>query len=352
MSFTVLMVIFGAGASFDSVPSRPPAQYNIDSRPPLAADLFADRPLFTDAITRFPNFIPLVPRLRKPPNNLSVEGMLQLLQAEAEEYPVRHQQLAAIRFYLHYVIWQCQENWQGEALGITNYATLLDQIERRRGRGGGYDRVCLVTFNYDTLLEGAMPYIGVRIGKMVDYIESDKYKIIKVHGSMNWARDVRTPIADIQNKNTWQVAWELIERTPGVDLSDTYRIVGGRPIGTYDEVNPPVRRIPIFPALAIPVEAKRDFACPADHLEVLRQCIPAVTKIVVIGWRGVEAHFAELLRGLDQPRGIGGVVVGGNPGSANEVAVRLQHLNVTWRPFHAGFTEWVTGDEVDRFLRS
>ncbi len=340
----MLMVIFGAGASFDSVPSRPPEQYpDLEHRLPLANDLFADRKLFTETMTSFHEFIPLVPLLRRPPANLSVEGMLQQFQTEADRYPIRLRQLAAIQFYLHMVIWECQRYWQDVAK-ITNYATLLDQIELWRGKGG-YESVCLVTFNYDTLLENALPFIGVRIQDIADYIGSKVYKIIKVHGSMNWARDVKTPIDNILNKNAWQVAHELIEKAEfGLELTDTYRIVSSHPIGTYDTA--PNTRVPNYPALAIPVESKRDFACPGNHLDVLRECIPQITKVLIVGWRGVEAHFVELLRGLNRPTGIGGVVVGGQYEWGNEVAVRLQHLNVSWRPSHAGFTEWITNGEA------
>lgn len=209
--------------------------------------------------------------------------------------------------------------------------------------------MCLVTFNYDTLLENAPPFVGVRIQDMADYRSSNVYKVIKVHGSMNWARDVKTPISSILHKGVWQVAQELVEKAEfGLELTDTYRIVTSRPIGSYDIA--PDNRVPNFPALAIPVESKRDFACPENHLDVLRECIPQITKVLIVGWRGVEAHFVDLLRGLNQPKGISGVVVGGKYEWGNEVAVRLQHLNVSWRPSHAGFTEWITNGEATRFL--
>jgi hypothetical protein len=42
----MIMVIFGAGASYDSVPSRPPRGLNarqfLPNRPPLASELFLD----------------------------------------------------------------------------------------------------------------------------------------------------------------------------------------------------------------------------------------------------------------------------------------------------------------------
>ena len=40
---TMLMVVFGAGASYDSVPAHPVGVEDI--RPPLAKDLFQDRPI-------------------------------------------------------------------------------------------------------------------------------------------------------------------------------------------------------------------------------------------------------------------------------------------------------------------
>jgi hypothetical protein len=40
----MLMVIFGAGASFDAVPSRKPVEHHaLSERLPLAPELFADR---------------------------------------------------------------------------------------------------------------------------------------------------------------------------------------------------------------------------------------------------------------------------------------------------------------------
>src|SRR5260370_475202 len=60
----MLMVIFGAGASFDSCPTYLPgaqvpmsgdqARLNKLYRPPLANELFENRPLFAEAIDRFP----------------------------------------------------------------------------------------------------------------------------------------------------------------------------------------------------------------------------------------------------------------------------------------------------------
>lgn len=51
-----------------------------------------------------------------------------------------------------------------------------------------------------------------------------------------------------------------------------------------------------FPALAIPVEKKREFNCPPEHLEALAGVLRRVTKMITIGWRATEEHFLEMLK--------------------------------------------------------
>lgn len=126
----MLMVVFGAGASYDSVPSRPPDQYSIDFRPPLSDQLFGDRPLFVDAVSRFERCLPIVPLLRHIADGDSLEAALGRLQSEAGAYPDRYKQLAAVRFYLHFMIWECERHWHDTAKGVTNYKALLDQVRR------------------------------------------------------------------------------------------------------------------------------------------------------------------------------------------------------------------------------
>ena len=132
----MLMVVFGAGASYDSVPSRPPNKFprgTLDHRrPPLANELFDDRPRFAAAMSKFQNCLPIIPYLHNLPEDGSVERVLERFQAEAESYPEGHRQLAAIRYYLHFMMWECERYWKEIAKGITNYKTLLDQVERRR----------------------------------------------------------------------------------------------------------------------------------------------------------------------------------------------------------------------------
>lgn len=184
----MLTVIFGAGASYDSNPSRQPNVVPAVEayRPPLANDLFADRVLFADSIASFQKLHPIIPRLRHI-GGKTVESVLQGLLNEANDDPERHRQLAAVRYYLHTMLWDCEAQWRAEAKGISNYKSLLDQIRHARKD----DEVCLATFNYDTLLEDALPGIGLTLQAMSDYVAGHPhFKVVKLHGSINWAHQV------------------------------------------------------------------------------------------------------------------------------------------------------------------
>ena len=180
----MLMVIFGAGASYDSHPSESPpredgpqiSNHDVENnRPPLANQLFDDRPEFSDTLRRFPECMPIIPRLRHPQEGLSVEEVLQKFKLQTELYPERHSQLAAIRYYLQMMISECERRWDRVHRGITNYVTLLDQI---RPILKTEEKVCMVTFNYDSMLEKALAPIQGPLNNLTDYINKDKFEVV------------------------------------------------------------------------------------------------------------------------------------------------------------------------------
>ena len=344
----MLMVVFGAGASHDSVPNRLPRPWQEDGlhyRPPLANQLFDDRRPFVDAMSKFPRCQPIIPFLRHLRGNESVESVLERLQTEAGEYPERHRQLAAIRYYLHFALWECGREWEKVAQGVTNYKTLLDQLERWRKEG---ERICLVTFNYDTMLETALPTVGIDIGGLPDYISSDRYKAIKLHGSVNWAREVDAPAENVGDRDEWQVAYELIDRAAELKISQRYRLVTKYPVEKIHGL-----RYVLFPAIAIPVESKRDYECPPEHLDALRACIPEMTKLLLIGWRATEKNFLQLLS-KDLQHNLRVMVVTGGREAGEEVINRLQRAGIKgeFATTKGGFTEFIIRRGADKFLRS
>jgi hypothetical protein len=275
----------------------------------------------------------------------TLEHELETLQAEGQTDPERLRQIAAIRFYLHYVIWECENRWNGVARGITNYVTLLDQLRRSRSKDAP-EPVLLVTFNYDRMIESALSSVNISISEMQHYTQHDDFKLFKLHGSVQWAREVEGPITNIGERNQWEVAHELINNAPDLKITERFRLVDVRPIGKIDDV-------PLFPAIAIPVETKLGFECPNDHLDCLRDHLGRVTKILIVGWRATERHFLKLLK--EQLTAVVNVqAVVRDKQEAEEVLDRIKYAGISLigHPAATGFTEYVISREAERFFKA
>lgn len=346
------MVIFGAGASYDSFAKAPPGtvlfgdspyQRPVVGRPPLARELFDVR--FADDYRLFKKCQPLIQRLQRPED--SVENVLERFQSE-ERRPARRVQLVAVRYYLNRMLARCQSVWTDQVTqGVTNYQTMLDQIETHRVEN---EKICLVTFNYDTLLERAIiDSIGAPLNTINDYIASD-YKVIKPHGSINWAH----PIRDFRSHrgNSQDLISDILANVPPLDVD----------AGSYETVTEdPFQRDPtrpLFPALALPVEHKQRYECPQEHFKVLEQCLREVTKISIVGWRAIESNFLDtLVKGISKRVRV--KVVSGTDEGANEVVARLSDK---WRVVGKGanisavkppgFSNFIFSSEWEDFVKS
>lgn len=341
----MLMVVFGAGASYNSAPSHPLGNLPLPHRPPLADELFSDRPHFTEAMAEFPRCQPIVPWLRHL-RGTPLERVLEHLQEEGKEYAERYSQIAAIRYYLHFMLWKCDSAWLRQTAGITNYKTLLDQIQRWRKKD---DQICIVTFNYDRILESALPVVGLQINSIEHYISHETYKVIKVHGSVDWGREVETNIevSEVQPQNVWGVAYKMIDHVAELKISQRYRRCIQLPIAKEGNVT-------VFPAIAIPLENKNDFECPAEHLQTLESFIPRVTKILLVGWRATDTPFLNLLR-KRLSASARGMVVAGSSEEATNIGQRLSQLGIFKENFEGvgtGFTDFVIKRQADAFLKA
>jgi hypothetical protein len=166
-------VIFGAGASYDSCSSFPLDEASRSSnalRPPLAKELFLPLPEFRVLSNLYGGrFQPLLPHLE---GQEDLEGILEGLRLKAAYDIESRRQLLAIQYYLNDLIRLCDASWMKHTHGVTNYKALLNQVRVCR-------HVCLVTFNYDTLIEKALERIDVPMASIGHYASHEQYKLIK-----------------------------------------------------------------------------------------------------------------------------------------------------------------------------
>src|SRR5262245_5584857 len=101
----MLLVVFGAGASTDSInPDVLPVQ--ADLMPPTAARLFSYRESFDKALRNdYPMAVNAVQHLRERiAKGAPIERELARLQNESDDYEDDRRAMVAIRFYIHHVI--------------------------------------------------------------------------------------------------------------------------------------------------------------------------------------------------------------------------------------------------------
>jgi hypothetical protein len=332
----VLMVIFGAGASYDSCSSlAPPAVDYQWPRPPLAKQLFLNVPKFRSVSKYYEAFQPLLPYLEDKAN---VEEILEEFRVKAETDAECRSQLWAIQYYLKGVIALCQSEWTKQTYGVSNYKTLLDQVR-------GCSRVCFVSFNYDTLMEEAFQGIRMPMGSISDYIADSKYSFFKLHGSIDWQLWVRKMDTDL-DYNDQPTDQKMILAAPTV--GDRFIIEkGGRvPAAAKGEI------YFSLPALAIPTVLKQTFVCPKEHLEALQRIIPEVTKIAIVGWRAGEKHFLKMLKdGLRNPVKVIAACAGKE--AAKETLDRFMAARIVTNDTisaEGGFSDFVVNRSIEPFL--
>lgn len=335
----MLMVIFGAGASYDSCSSFPPESWPRHSvarhRPPLAKELFLQLSEFRQfSKLHGGRFQPLLPYLQEQEN---IEQILEEFRQKADRDLECRRQLWAIQYYIRDVIQNCQNHWIAHTHGASNYKTLLDQVRE-------CPHVCFVTFNYDTLMEVALEGIDVPLNSIDHYVSHSQYSLIKLHGSINW--QYWLPKAETSLlRNEQPNEQDLIRAAP---------VIGERAIIEIQGVEPPQAKVERFffaPALAIPTASKHKFVCPEEHVRALKAIIPEVTKIVIVGWRAAEQNFVEMLaNGLTKFVQI--IASCGTLEAANETLNRLKAAGIDgdFQAMSGGFTNFVVDRSVKAFL--
>jgi hypothetical protein len=344
----MLVVIFGAGASFDSANGNRYASTLVHEwRPPLANELFSPRRnSFGPVMRRFRQGGALFMRLQAAiEQGKPVEAAMQEAADEIGPTDLGQRQMAALRFYLQEVLWRASAEWSAGAFSQTNYLHLADAIEQWRRRND--DAVAYVTFNYDTMLEeGLKPILDLGYSADFDNYTSSRTRAYKVHGSVDWGHAVVRNTGGVQG----DCRDLLIQDAPKLVASGR----GWHRVIAYDfsQVGHGMTSIHtlLYPALALPTTGKAGFECPPDQLERLQQDLANMDRLLVIGWRGQEGHLLKLL--AKQRQGVAGQVVCGDQAAAVDLAKRLtaRMPNLTAAPMPGGFSQYVAEGQFRTLL--
>jgi hypothetical protein len=344
----LLLAIFGAGASYDSVDlhlasdMENQVKHKIFFRPPLANQLFDERRDFIMAMNRHPEMSMLIPRLRwaAEKGGKSVEEALREIQEEGDTYPSRKSHLMALEFYLSDILSHPVDEWLAATGRATNYAGLLDQVKYCLGDSP----FLFVTFNYDRMLEVAFADVLMHYIKddLDSYLSGD-FALIKPHGSVDWMQQLGTASAEpVRMRETLELTAIEMAARPDLTVSEiTFR---GAP------------NQPWHPAIAIPLDRGKTFVCPQKHLDRLSSDLNEVTHVLVVGWRATERHFlAKLEERLPKNRTLSLCIVDKGDGGRSTLQNLRDALGavISFEPVRVhsdGFSEFVRDRQVQGWL--
>lgn len=174
-----LTIILGAGSSHDCADEKTATQVTERYRPPLARDIFASR--FDGILNRYPGITARLDELRMElANDQNFEEIFRALLESA----TRHRKFWPLQvpLFLRELFWKITN---GYVQGSTKFDTLV-----RRVLESNFNEVMFLNLNYDLFLEDAIAnYDQYEFSNINSYMPcSRKWRYMKPHGSVNWAR--------------------------------------------------------------------------------------------------------------------------------------------------------------------
>lgn len=306
-------VIFGAGASYDSVyeyfnpgnpfrdstsrPSRDDLVEYYDSvknnpwQPPLAKQLFSSREEFVKILDKYPGARSLA-NIAHERNDIEV--FLEEMKIKIESH-LNYELLAKfinIQFYLQELLGFISGRY--DRVGYSNYEAIASFAHDYSM--ATKEDVIFVTFNYDTLLENAIERVlNTKFNEIDDYISSH-LKVFKPHGSCNWAITSDYTTASPDGKSLPDFLYNNVDLYNQI-LPPTGTNVVVRPWQQRENFYPSTKQYQFhMPQIAIPLVGKTEFLLPQNHLMLLRESLTQVNEILIVGWRATEEHFLKLLK--------------------------------------------------------
>jgi hypothetical protein len=288
------LVILGAGASFDSIYEYYDGIDVMPWRPPLANELFSPRKNFREIILKYPGGRYFMSQL----NGINdVEDFFEKQWKIIENN--RADDLMSAFINLNYCLSHLMMavSIYHNDTGLSNYDVLVQKAYEYSVTNDA--DVMFVTFNYDILLEHSLSkvYYGqTRQLEIHEYINKP-LKIIKPHGSCNWFKKINGKSMLNHNEtipdHLYDTRTTLKKLTDSLD--NNFRIIPSPINFEITEHVGPIKQF-FFPQLLIPLKEKDDFILPKEHDEYLKQNLNEVDEILIVGWKGTENKFLELLQ--------------------------------------------------------
>ena len=306
---------------------------------------------------------------RRIGDETSLEAVLDQIVADEGD---TSRELVAFRFYLQSLLGRSSDAGVTALGGVTNHALLVRRIERWRRKAQPDSPVIYVTFNYDTILDQAIASEyqwtkGSGVASLDDFITKPQFRLIKLHGSVSWGHPTSVPSPWGDLIQAYGRDQNLPHRAKALLLDAAYQgsleIVNNSfevmpSFGSLpsDWATKPAPQVLVIPALAVPLQNKATYLCPAGHVDEMRRLMPMVDRILTIGWKAGEPDFVGELSATKPGALL--MAVNGRPQSRLDVAGSLRAAGAKVRPVdddgsrvEGAFSKLVEGrDQLEAFL--
>lgn len=293
-----LLIIIGAGASFDSWPKylgKTPSYQKL----PLAKDLFSSLNKQNSFLEHY-NLMSLAGWLRRTAStqgdSFDIEEELEIINNTATNSQDLNtlKNLFKTRFYLHSLINELNKETLNFTSTHTIYVDLINQFKKWIDQSPTSRFVDIVTFNYDILLEKAMEtvysydwYSKNQTAPLSAYYSGKNIRIFKPHGSINWGKEILKG----DNHFTYTLPEEVFREFNKLELTSSFQFIDP------DDITDPMKSKIFIPAIAVPFKEKTTFnECPQEMLAKMLNTVKEADKIITLGWKGSDRHFTTLLK--------------------------------------------------------
>jgi hypothetical protein len=164
--------------------------------------------------------------------------------------------------------------------------------------------VCFVNFNYDILLDRACAAVwGRSLLDITSFDAESTASLVKPHGSAIWGWELAHGDRTVAWANPAN-ALRSVEAVGTAQIAEGAQpFVLGHLLGPRDpDYSTTTQHRPVIPALALPVANKHEFVWPTEQNNFVEDLRARVNRVMLIGWRGLEPHFIDLLHRLVTPR--------------------------------------------------
>jgi len=366
------MFVFGAGASKHCLfGADKENQYARMLRPPLGCDIFDEN--YSEIIEKYPGaqlFAPLFESSQRDVERCLEEEWVKLRNTYNPSISKRHVNL---QFFMRELFHRISSDVVRVHYRKNLYSLFANKLQSYIM--GKQERIALVSFNYDTILDQFIEQsFDTPFKQMQDYIDYHNRHVLlfKPHGSCNWGWKIKNrqnlqsdnPVLHEalyeQNKELWDIYYRIIGDFNDMIHANAWGMEGSlhkNHLGRYtinkDRIE--VMATPIndthFPALLMPYRDKDEFLMPYRHQNAMRSCFNQLEELFLIGWKGNEDVFNRQVK-LQAGKLKRIVIINPAECTHKEVSKNLEkHLNLSRYQIDVvdSFEKFVI-EEMDTFL--